>query len=178
MKRNYRLCATTVALVWLVSSGLQAQGSVGAVVWKPWQFLIGEWMGKGEGTPGSGTGGFTFAPDLQNTILVRRNFARYPATGDKAAYAHDDLMVIYYEEGSAKAVYFDNERHIIHYTVTFAGDSSSVVFLGDSAPSDPRYRLTYSKHGEDEVGIVFEIARPGSPEAFTRYIEATAQRKK
>lgn len=146
MKRNDRLCVTTVALVWLVSSGLQAQGSVGGVVWKPWQFLIGEWMGKGEGTPGSGTGGFTFAPDLQNTILVRRNFARYPATGDKAAYAHDDLMVIYYEEGSAKAVYFDNERHIIH--------------------------------GEDEVGIVFEIARPGSPEAFTRYIEATAQREK
>ena len=44
--------------------------------WHQWQFLIGEWIGKGGGdAPGQGTGGSKFYFDLDSTILVRENYA-------------------------------------------------------------------------------------------------------
>jgi len=51
-----------------------------------------------------------------------------------------------------------------------------VQFIGDASPANPRFRLTYRKTGPDMLGIRFEIAMPGKPDAFTTYIEATARR--
>ena len=34
------------------------------------EFLLGNWVAEGGGAPGQGTGGFSFAPDLQGTILL------------------------------------------------------------------------------------------------------------
>jgi hypothetical protein len=50
------------------------------------------------------------------------------------------------------------------------------VFLSDEQPSAPRYRLTYAKSG-DAVKIKFEIAPPGKPDQFAKYIEASAKKK-
>ncbi len=175
--RIHALVAVMAVIMSAPGLTVYAQQSPGPLSWNGWQFLIGEWVGEGSGAPGQGTGGFTFSWDLQNTVLVRRNFAKYPATADKPAYDHDDLMIIYYEKDTPRAVYFDNERHIIHYTVSFAADSSSIVFLSDPVPSAPRYRLTYSKKGGGNVGIAFDIARPDKPDEFSHYIEAMARRK-
>ena len=54
------------------------------------RFLIGEWEGTGGGGPGSGKGTFSFALDLQDKAIVRRNQAEYPATADRPAVRHDD----------------------------------------------------------------------------------------
>ena len=148
--------------------------------WEGWKFLLGQWVGEGSGQPGQGSGGFTFVLDLQGKVLVRKNHADYPATKDRPAFTHGDLMVIYHEaEGSpARAIYFDNEGHVIHYDVSFSEDGSTWVFLSDPTPSAPRYRLTYTKEKTGMLGIKFEIAPPGKPEAFSTYIEARARREK
>ena len=146
--------------------------------WLAWQFLLGEWSGEGGGQPGQGVGTFAFRTDLQGAVLVRSNHSDFPASEGRPAYSHDDLTVIYPEPGKpTKAVYFDNEGHVIHYTTEFSPDSNAVVFLSEPTPGAPRFRLTYEKKKEGLVEIRFDIAPPGKPESFTQYIKADAHRK-
>lgn len=143
-------------------------------------YLIGEWVGEGGGSdPGIGSGGFSFSLDLQDKIMVRRNSASYPATKDRPAYSHDDLMVLYQESpaSSIRAIYFDNEGHVINYNVEISEDRNSIIFISDPSASVPRFRLTYLKTGERTVGIKFEMAPPGQPDSFASYIQASARRK-
>src|ERR1700730_7059223 len=84
------------------------------------QFLIGEWEGVGGGGPGAGKGVFSFAFDLQNKVIVRKNHADYPSTASRPAVRHDDLIVIYLDPVSNQilANYFDSEGQQINYKVT------------------------------------------------------------
>ncbi|HXU39319.1 MAG TPA: hypothetical protein VN937_23390 [Blastocatellia bacterium] len=146
--------------------------------WDSFRFLLGEWVGEGSGAPGEGAGGFSFTFDLQGKILVRKNTADYPATKDKPAYSHTDLMVIYREaDDPIKAIYFDNEGHVIHYAVSFSKDQSTLTFLSNPSPSSPRFRFIYSKATPDKLKLEFDIAPPGKPEAFSKYVEGSAHRK-
>lgn len=179
MSRKIMHWSVFIAMVVVASTGWSlAQRPPSGVDWNAFKFLIGEWVGEGTGAPGEGSGGFTFSYDLQNTVLVRKNFADYPAAKDHPAFRHEDLMIVYQEGGNTRATYFDNEEHVINYTVTVSSDSSSVLFVSDVVPSTPRFRLTNTKAGPDKITITFEIAPPGKPESFTRYIEASARRKK
>ena len=146
--------------------------------WADWQPFLGTWEGAGSGGPGQGSGSFTFAPELQGAVLVRHNYAQYPATRDKPAYRHDDLMVIYPDPSGKKtrADYWDNEGHVIHYAVELSGHA--LVMVSEAGPPGPRYRLTYVKTGENDLKLTFEIAPPETPEKFKTYIEASAKRAK
>jgi hypothetical protein len=115
------------------------------------KFLEGEWT--------ADAGGFRFQRELGDKILVRRN----------KSGAHEDLMVIQ----ASHADYWDNEGHVIRYTIT--ADGKSAVFLSDGDAAGPKYRLTYTSTGADTVSIKFEIAPPGKP--FQKYLEGAAKRK-
>ena len=143
--------------------------------WGPVQFLVGSWVGEGSGQPGQGTGAFSFSPELQGKILVRKSFAEYPAANGKPASRHDDLLVVYRDQATheLRATYFDSEEHVIQYAVRPA--EGSVVFLSDLAPSGPRYRMTYTSTGNNTLKFKFEIAAPGTE--FAPYIEAAAHRR-
>ena len=157
---------------------LSGQPAIPQPNWDGWKFLIGEWVGEGGGDPGQGSGGFTYGFDLEKRILVRKNFADYPATKDRPAFRHDDLMIVWQDPGKAiRAEYFDNEGHVVHYSVEFSKDSNSVVFVSDPSPSAPRFRLTNTKTGPKTIAITFEIALPGKPEEFSPYITASARKK-
>jgi hypothetical protein len=146
--------------------------------WEPFRFLIGEWTGKGSGSPGEAGGAFSFSFDLEEKILVRRNRAVYPATKEKPAYSHTDLMVIYKDGPATRAIYFDNEGHIINYVVTVPQDlPTRVTFLSDISASAPRFRFVYRKVNNDSMTFQFDIAPPGKPEAFTKYLEGSLVRK-
>jgi hypothetical protein len=146
-------------------------------VWEPYQYLVGDWVGEGGGRPGQGTGRFSFRWDLQKHVLVRRNIAEFPAAQGRPAVVHEDLMVIHpAEKGAMKAVYFDNEGHVIHYTVEPAKDRGTLVFVSDPSPSTPRFRLSYAKGQGDEVLIKFEMTPPGKPDGFRTYLEGKARR--
>jgi hypothetical protein len=143
--------------------------------WGPVQFLVGNWVGEGGGQPGQGTGVFSFSPDLQGKILVRKNFAEYPAASGRPAFRHDDLMIVYRDEAThgLRATYFDSEEHVIPYTVK--ASEGGVIFVSEGAPSSTRFRMTYTSTGKDTLKIKFEIAAPGKE--FAPYIEAAAHRE-
>jgi hypothetical protein len=144
--------------------------------WSDWQPFLGTWEGTGGGDPGQGKGAFTFAQDLQGAVLTRHNFAEYPATKDKPAYRHDDVMIIYRDtENHTRADYWDSEGHVIRYEVTMSPEK--LVFLSDANQPGPRFRLTYTRTDANTVSITFDIAPPNDPTAFKTYIQASAKRK-
>lgn len=161
------------AAVFLLCLSVSAQQSAPAVNLDSLRFLLGNWAG--EGTTGSapGTGYCSFEPGLQSKVIVRKNHAEYPATSGHVAIGHDDLMIIYPNSAlrQIRAFYTDNEGHIINYTVTAASDESA-VFLSDTEVDAPRYRLTYIATQPEHVSLTFEIAPPGQPDQFHKYIQA------
>ena len=145
--------------------------------WIAWQFLVGERGGQGSGTPGQSEGSVIFQFDLQQQILLRKNHMEFPAIKDRPAFAHGDLTVIYPDpSGSMRAIYFDNEGHVIQYMVNMAEDWNTVTFVSDAVPSVPRFRTTYIKEQSEIMTIRFEIAPPDNPDGFTKYTEGTATR--
>ena len=148
------------------------------IKWDQWNFLIGEWVGEGNGQPGQGSGTFTFQTDLDGKILVRESFTEFPATANKPASVHKDLLYIYpdYSGIALKAIYFDNEGHVINYTITYS--ENSITFTSDIIPNAPRFRLTYISLGTDVVNTKFEFAAPQNPDDFKTYIEGKSTRKK
>ena len=71
MNRAVRiLILITVAGLLPLSSASSAQETTSG--WALFEYLLGDWVGEGGGQPGQGTGEFSFHPDLQNRILVRR----------------------------------------------------------------------------------------------------------
>jgi hypothetical protein len=97
--------------------------------WDQFQFMIGKWKAE--------TGNFSFEPDLNGQILLRRNINNTP--GQK----HEDLMIVYLE-GGPKAIYFDSEGHTIRYNISFPAKNAAVF---DSEGPGPKYRLSYVLNG-------------------------------
>jgi hypothetical protein len=167
-----------MALASLLCPNTQSQEAKSAHAWDSWKPLLGRWVGEGEGGPRQGSGWFSFEPDLQGAALIRKNHSEYPETKDRPAYAHDDLMVMYVDSNTkqTRAFYVDGESHIINYKATVSADGNTFTFLSDLLPTSPRYRLTYVKTQPDTLTITFEIAGPGKPDEFTKYITASARR--
>jgi hypothetical protein len=160
-------------ILFLCSTAAFAQAQAGDP-YAPLHFLIGEWVADGPATAGSGH--FEFTRDIQGNLIVRRNHSESPAASDRPVANHDDLMVIYREGGGTRAIYFDNEGHVIRYTVE-AGGPDAVTFVSEPAAGAPRFRLSYKKLPDGRVGGKFEIAPPGKAEEFKTYLEWTAKRK-
>ena len=153
-----------------------AWGQQSADRWKDFRFLIGDWKGEGGGaSTGPGAGAYTFLPELDGKILVRRSSSDY--AGNPATH-HEDVMTVYRESEaeSPRAVYFDNEGHVIHYRIEVDAAAKTVRFISLPRPGEPRYRLTYRETAKDVVAGLFEVAPPGNPEKFTKYLEWAARR--
>jgi len=174
MKKFYILLA---AAFLFTLSNLSAQQPVKDADWSAYNFLIGQWAGEGNGAPGQGTGIVTFSYDLQKRVIVRRNETNFPKTDKAPAFSHNDLMVIYQQGDKTLATYWDNEGHTINYTVTFSADAKKLYFTSDIIPQAPRFRLVYDKLGENRYNNIFEIASPGKPEEFSKYLEGVIIKK-
>jgi hypothetical protein len=163
----------------LLGAALLAITATGQTVkddpWKPFQFLIGEWVGEGGGGPGQGGGGFSLQFDLQRQVLVRKNFADYPAQDGRPAAHHEDLMIIYLDDQSKKprAIYFDSEGHTIRYAVAAA--RGGLVFESEAAEPGPHYRLSYTP-SDQRVNGKFEMQAPGQSE-YKTYLDFAVRRK-
>jgi hypothetical protein len=146
--------------------------------WEKWKYLIGEWVGEGNGQPGQGDGSFSFQTDLDGKILVRKNHTVFPATSNVATKVHDDLLIIYpgTRNGNQEAIYFDNEGNTIKYKVAFK--ENSVILTSEKSANSPTFRLSYMKIDNATVNITFEMATPDSPEAFKIYLSGKASKVK
>jgi len=158
-------CLSALAMLFAPAAALPSP-------WSAWTPLAGEWVADVD--KDGATGGFSFVPELQGHVLVRRNFAEYPK-GHPRAGRHEDLMVVYHAGAATRADYYDSEGHVIHYGVTV--DGPRITFVSDLAAGQPRFRFTYLVTSPSAVALTFEIAPPGKPDAFAPYIKATAHRK-
>lgn len=107
-----------------------AQSSTVKDPWTPFQFLVGNWSGTGSGKPGEAAGTSSFSFDLGRKVLIRRNKVEFPPQpGEKLGTIHEDLMIIYHQSGDSqfRAIYFDNEGHIINYAVPFRQNSRPLL---------------------------------------------------
>ncbi|MFZ0962328.1 MAG: hypothetical protein WAO35_15630 [Terriglobia bacterium] len=156
-----------------------AQQTKAPDVWGPYRFLVGTWTAEGHGEPGKGEGTFSFQLELQGKILVRRNRLDFPATPQRPAFTHEDLLVVYRDADATpnRAIYFDSEGFVIHYTTTFSEDGKVLTFLSDGGPQAPRQRLTYVENKDGTLKVKFELAPPGKPEAFVMHVEGIAHRE-
>ena len=138
------------------------------------KFLIGDWKAAGDTQIGKGEGGFSFQPEINGQVILRRNFAEYKS-GTAAGTRHDDLMLIYAGQGDSapQALYIDSEGHVIQYSVSFPSPDQ-VVFDSATQPG-PKFRLSYRLEGEALNGK-FEVAAPG--EELKTYLEWKAHRTK
>ena len=135
----------------------------------PLAFLVGEWQASGSGQPGASTGTFAFKWSLQDRVMVRCSFAEYPANGATSASRHDDLMIIYASASGIRADYFDNEGHVIRYSVRSAA-ANQVLFTSDAVDGEPRFRIRYQLTPDGGLDGEFEIAPPDAPETFKQYL--------
>ncbi len=142
-----------------------------------WNALVGEWRGEGKGAPGEGSGVASFRFELEGSVLVRRNVADYPAAGSKPAVHHEDLMVVTPgpSPSEARAIYFDNESHVIEYTASWSADGKTLTFLSSASAPGPRFRLVYRVLGPERISVDFDIAPPGASE-FKTYVSGVTVR--
>lgn len=165
-----------VMLFFALTQPLLAQNSNAG--WEKWQYLLGEWKGEGSGQPGTGSGMFTLKPKLEGNILERKGRTEIAATATRPAAVHEDVMIIYKNrEGNPfKAIYFDNESHVIHYDISYS--DNRIVLISELNPAMPRFKLIYEKLEDKLMNIRFEMAMPSAPEEFKMYLEGKSKKTK
>jgi hypothetical protein len=137
--------------------------------------LVGRWEADPDPRSPGATGWTVFERAAQGHALLRKNHAQYPATKERPASAHDDVMLLFSENGQLRAEYVDNEGHVIRYQVQ-APNASTLVFLSEAGAPGPRFRLTYTWPSKDRLDLTFEIAPPGPASEFKPYIQARLHR--
>jgi hypothetical protein len=157
-------------LAGILTSGFSQQKSN----WDKWTWLIGDWIGEGSGQPGQGGGTFSFKFELDKNILVRKSHSEYPANKDKPAIIHDDLMIVYPNNTGipVKAIYFDNESHVINYAITYS--EKSITLTSEKLSDAPVFRLIYTLIDKDYVNTKFEMSQDG--QNFMTYIEGKSKK--
>ena len=175
--RHSLLIFVVIFIVFGVCAVAQAETAPPADAWAPFRFLVGNWTGVGSGQPGEGVGTTSFAFDLGHNILVRKSKVEFPPKpGEKTGPLHEDLMIVYAQltDSTYRAIYFDNEGHVINYRVAFPEKQPSVVFESEGDDKTPRFRLTYEPGPNGLLASEFAIASPGG--SFRTYIKGTARR--
>ena len=137
--------------------------------------LLGRWVAEPDSRQPGVTGWTTFERGLGDRVVVRKNHASYPPRDGRPASEHDDLMVVFADDGKVRADYWDNEGHVIRYEVQSPA-ANRLVFLSEARPGAPRFRLTYAWPQPGRLELTFEIAPPGATE-FRPYISARLRRE-
>jgi hypothetical protein len=154
---------------------------VGAETTDPFQrlsFLIGTWDAKTVNTPAViARGTYTFQLELKKHILVRHSAPDSAACKGPSDFdcGHGDLLYIYVDAPGQPlhAIYFDNEGHVIHYTVT-APAATTAEFLSDPAQPGPQFRLFYELNGAVMSGK-FQMRMPDQQD-WRSYLEWTGSK--
>ena len=147
--------------------------------WKALGFLEGTWdahtQGGAAGAQTSGT--YTFKPELKHHVLVRSSSASAACRGPKSFDCeHGDVLYVYQEaEGHPlRAIYFDNEGHVIHYDVS-TPDSTTAMFISAPSQTGPQFRLVYELKDAVMSGK-FQMRMPGQAE-WKSYLEWNGAKK-
>jgi hypothetical protein len=170
--------AMFVFAVQLLGQTSETKKETAGDAWKPLQFLVGTWEAEtiGGSSGATGSGRYAFRMELKNHVLVRRTIGNECKGPADFNCEHNDIVYIYADSpgGRLKAIFFDNEGHVIHYDVSVP-HADCVIFSSDPAAPEPVYRLSYELKGKELFGK-FEIRMPGKRD-FTPYLEWSGGRK-
>jgi hypothetical protein len=167
------------AALFLLAAPLFAQAPAAAPdPFKPIAFLEGSWEAATHDSGGvHSIGVYAFKTELGGHVLGRHAVSVTACKGpDTFDCEHTDLLYVFAEAPGQplKAIYFDNEGHVIHYNVSTPGPTT-VVFLSDGSQPGPQFRLMY----ELKTGIMygkFQVQIPGQT-AWTSYLEWSGGKK-
>ena len=142
------------------------------------KFLEETWEAKTPGDGGVKTSGiYTFRRELGGHVLARHSTSD-PGCKAPAAFdcEHGDLLYVYEDAPGQplKAIYFDNEGHVIHYDVSVP-DPHTVIFLSEASRPGPQFRLMYELKGASMSGK-FQMHMPGQTE-WRSYLEWSGPKK-
>ena len=167
-----RIIARIIPLLFALSVGAQSPPQSRTDPWKALAFLQGTWEAKTTGDSNvTAMGTYTFRTELKDHILARHSTnsagCKGPATYD---CDHGDLLYIYQDAPGQplKAIYFDNEGHVIHYDVS-TPDTTTALFLSDASRPGPQFRLLYELKDAVMSGK-FQMRMPGQSE-WKSYLE-------
>ena len=136
-------------------------------------YLVGDWKDETRsGEPGTATGGGeSWKLALDGAVQVREAWCEYPARGDRPAFRHEDLLVVYLDTDSAvRGIFWDNQGHLIRYREVHADpDGKGVGLVSDPVAPGPRQWLQYRFEGPDHLTAVFSLHPPGAP-GFVPYL--------
>jgi hypothetical protein len=164
---------TVAALLALALMQSDRARSASASPWKALAFLEGTWDAHEQaGAAGAQSDGkYTFKPELKHHVLVRSSEA-YAACKGPASFdcKHSDVLYVYQEAENQplKAIYFDNEGHVIHYDVS-TPNPTTAIFISEASTSAPQFRLIYELKNAVMSGR-FQIRMPGQAE-WKSYLE-------
>lgn len=169
--------ACFVALM-LVGGSLTAQSGEKPDPFAALRFLVGTWEARttGGNAKAQGTGTYSFRLELKDHVLARHSNYEACKGPEDFNCDHGDLLYLYPEgpAGDLRAIYFDNEGHVIHYAVTLPRPGTAVL-LSDPGKPGPQFRLTYELTGDIMAGK-FQIRMPGQAD-FSSYLEWSGHRK-
>lgn len=129
-----KILSRILLMVFALPLVAQSASPAGADPWKAIAFLEGTWFSSttaAGSSGGSARGTYTFRMELRNHILARHrgnaDGCKGPATFD---CDHGDLLYIYQDMPGQplKAIYFDNEGHVIHYDVSTPNATTRCFF--------------------------------------------------
>jgi hypothetical protein len=150
-----------------------------SAAWKPLEFLIGTWEAKTQGgsSGAAGSGTYSFQLELRDHVLARHSTNSGCKGPAKFDCEHGDLLYLYSGASpmSWKAIYFDNEGHVIDYDVS-TPTPDTAVFVSSRSQAGPQYRLSYQLKGSIMQGR-FQVRMPGQAE-FKSYLEWSGEKKK
>ena len=137
--------------------------------WDALSFLEGTWDGatKAQASGVHANGTYIFRKEMGGHVLARHTSAAGCKGPADFNCEHSDLLYIYQDtrDQPLKAIYFDNEGHVIHYNIATTSDSALLI----SDDPGPQFRLTYELK-EGVMSGKFQMKPPRQAE-FKSYLE-------
>ena len=162
MRWMLRVLLMLVAMSPMIQAGAQSAAPTADPKPDPFKalgFLEGSWEAKTNGAGGVNViGTYAFQKELGGHVMARVAISQAGCSGPKEFDCeHGDLLYVFPEVAGLKAIYKDNEGHVIHYGVT-EPTPTSVEFLSEGP--GPVFRLTYELKDSVMAGR-FEMKMPG-----------------
>jgi hypothetical protein len=144
--------------------------------WTPFQPLLGQWKGQGNGEPGQSKVERTYKLGVGGTFIVVDNRSVYPAQkANPSGETHVDHGLIGFDKQRKKYVMrqFHVEGFVNQYVLEeLAPDGKKLVWTTEAIENIApgwRARETYLIKSQNEFTEVFELAAPGKDfEVYTR----------
>jgi hypothetical protein len=180
--RNNEMMALSLAILTVVFSFGAQQPESPADVWQPFKFFVGQWEGRGEGTPGISLGRQEWAFVLGGKFLQVRNEARFdPQQKNPKGEVHEDWGFISYDQ--VRKAYVFRQFHVEGFVNQYVcagpvGDGKTFVFLSEAIENLPpgfKARLTYRILDDTSFEQTFDLAPPGKE--MTCYSKGVMTRK-